>query len=107
MDTPVETYRRIVGAQPTCDPPFFAAALSGHRAGDESAARRLCGSCLRFALAVAERHAQEASTLSLLDVIQEANAGLMEAITTFPGDDLDDFLKYADLRIRQRLAVLT
>jgi DNA-directed RNA polymerase sigma subunit (sigma70/sigma32) len=106
MTTPIETYRRVVGEQPTCDAPFFADALSRYRAGDESAARLISGSCLRFALAIAEERTKAVPALALLDAIQEANAGLMEAITTFPGDDLHDFMEHARLRIHQRIDAL-
>jgi DNA-directed RNA polymerase sigma subunit (sigma70/sigma32) len=106
METPLETYRRVVAEQPTCDPPFFVEALSRYRSGDGSAARSISGSCLRFALALAEERAREAPTLDLFDVIQEANAGLMEAITTFPGAELHDFLDYARGRIQRRIADL-
>ena len=85
METPLETYRRVVSQQPACEPQFFSEALSRYRAGDESAARSISGSCLRLALAIAEEHSKEAPSSPLLDVIQEANAGLMEAITTFAG----------------------
>jgi DNA-directed RNA polymerase specialized sigma subunit len=106
METPLEIYRRVVAEQPACDAPFFSAALSRYRAGDEQAAREISGRCLRFALAVAEEHAKGALSLPLLDMVQEANVGLMEAITAYSGDDLDDFMDYARLRIQRRVAAL-
>src|SRR5438067_3295642 len=88
METPLEIYRRVVGEQPACDAPFFSEALFRYRAGNEQAAREISGRCLRFALAIAEEHAKGEPALPLLDVVQEANVGLMEAITAYSGDDL-------------------
>src|SRR5207247_1326247 len=61
METALESYRRIIAEQPTCDDRFFAQALARYRAGDESAAREISGSCLRIALQLAERHAADAA----------------------------------------------
>jgi DNA-directed RNA polymerase sigma subunit (sigma70/sigma32) len=107
METPLETYRRVVSEQPACDAQFFSEALSRYRAGDEAAGRTISGSCLRLALAIAEDRSREAPSLPLFDVIQEANAGLMEAIATFSGGELQEFLAHARQRIERRIAVLT
>src|SRR5258708_1181621 len=98
METALEIYRRPIAVQPTCDDSFFAEALARYRAGNESAARDISGSWLRLALQVVEGHSADAASPSF-DAIQEANAGLMEAITTFAGDDLQDFLQHAHERI--------
>jgi DNA-directed RNA polymerase sigma subunit (sigma70/sigma32) len=105
MATALETYRRVIAAQPTCNDSFFTEALARYRAGNESAARDISGSCLRLALQIVETHSPDPASPSF-DAIQEANAGLMEAITTFGGDDFQDFLHYAQERIQQRLAAL-
>jgi DNA-directed RNA polymerase sigma subunit (sigma70/sigma32) len=106
METALETYRRVVAEQPACDAVSFAEALARYRAGDDSAARAISGSCLRVALKVAEDQACDSRALPLFDRIQEANAGLMDAIATFPGSSLAEFLSYALERMHQRLAVL-
>jgi len=46
-----------------------------------------------YVLPIAERHAS--SGLSLLDLIQEGNLGLMRALDNFTGTRLDDFSAYA------------
>jgi DNA-directed RNA polymerase sigma subunit (sigma70/sigma32) len=106
METALEIYRRVIAAQPTCDEVFFSEALVRYRAGDQAAARDISGRCLRMALQLAEGHAADPAAPSF-DAIQEANAGLMEAITTFAGGNLQDFLHYAQVRIEQRLTSLT
>jgi DNA-directed RNA polymerase sigma subunit (sigma70/sigma32) len=105
METALETYRRVIASQPTCNDSFFTESLARYRSGDESAARDISGSCLRLALQLVEHHSADPASPSF-DAIQEANAGLMDAITTFAGDDLHDFLRYAQDRIQQRLAAL-
>src|SRR5689334_18395181 len=66
METPLETYRRIVDVQPACDAAYFSGAIARYRAGDERAAREISGRCLRFALAVAEEHLKGAPSPPLL-----------------------------------------
>ena len=107
MEPALDTYRHLVAEQPACEARFFAQALAEYRAGDESAARKLSASCLRLALKYAEEQAANGSgSVPIFDLIQEANAGLMEAITTFPGEEMQEFLRYAHERMQQRLAVL-
>jgi DNA-directed RNA polymerase specialized sigma24 family protein len=106
METPLEIYRRHLADLPACDAAFFAEALARFRAGDESAARDISARCLGLALRLGEERARELGSVEALEVVQEANRGLWEAITTFPGNDLEEFLLYAQERMQQRLAVL-
>jgi DNA-directed RNA polymerase sigma subunit (sigma70/sigma32) len=106
METPLETYRRIVAEQPVCEANWFADALGQYRAGDEAAARNISGSCLRFALQMAEERAADTRNCQLFDLIEEANGGLMEAITTYNGSDFGEFLQFAQQKITDRLNVL-
>jgi DNA-directed RNA polymerase sigma subunit (sigma70/sigma32) len=106
MQTVLENYRRFVAEQPVCDGVFFAEALGRARAGDVNAARDICGRCLRFALAAADERVKAAPSPPLFDVIEEANLALMEAITTYAGDDVQDFMTYARLRMEQRVAAV-
>src|ERR1700680_898887 len=55
MATALDTYKRTVGEQPSCDDAWFAEALDRARAGETEARRQICGSCLRIALTAAER----------------------------------------------------
>jgi RNA polymerase sigma factor (sigma-70 family) len=59
----------------------------------EPARRRLVETHIHLVLPVAERYAS--SGLSLLDLIQEGNLGLMRALEKYSGADLDDFSAYA------------
>ncbi|MBY0523306.1 MAG: hypothetical protein K2R98_07900 [Gemmataceae bacterium] len=106
MEDALEVYRRIIAEQPICESSSFADALARYRAGDEMGARTISATCLRMALQIAERRAQSFAAFSLLDLAQEANVGLMGAITTFPGDSLEEFLVFAEEKINQRLALL-
>jgi hypothetical protein len=106
METPLEIYKHHLTNLPACDAAFFAEALARYRAGDESAARDISGRCLGLALRLGEERARELGSAAILEVVQEANRGLWKAITTFAGNDLDEFLLYARERIQERLAVL-
>jgi hypothetical protein len=55
----------------------------------EVAKRRLIESKLHLVLPIAEQHAS--TGLSMLDLIQEGNLGLMRAIDSFPETHLDNF----------------
>ncbi len=61
--------------------------------GEEDATRRLLESKLILVLPIAERYLS--SGLSMLDLIQEGNLGLMRAVHDFPDTRLDDFSAYA------------
>ena len=106
METALETYRKLIDEQPTCDDVLFTNALAQFRSGDEAGARAISGSCLRLAMRIAECRAADFAEWPLLDVIHEANAGLYQAITAFPGSDLHDFLLFAEEKIDERLTVL-
>ena len=64
---------------------------SGERG--ELAERRLIEGNLHLVLPIAERH--KSGDLSMLDLIQEGNLGLMRAIKEFPKIHRDDFSGYA------------
>ncbi|HEV2730864.1 MAG TPA: sigma-70 family RNA polymerase sigma factor [Terriglobales bacterium] len=96
-DDPVEIYRReIATVSPlTMDEEahlFQEATQSGERG--EVAKRRLIESYLHLVLPIAERHASS-GRLSILELIQEGNLGLMRALEKFPETHLDDFSAYA------------
>jgi len=104
METPLELYRQQLSTLPPCDPAFFADALNRYRAGDTSAAREISGRCLRLALVLGEDRARQLGAADVLDMIQEANRGLWKAVTTYAGNDLDDFLRFANDCIQEQLA---
>jgi DNA-directed RNA polymerase sigma subunit (sigma70/sigma32) len=57
------------------------------------AERRLIEGSLHLVLPIVEQHTS--SGLSILDLIQEGNLGLIQAIAEFPKKHLDDFRGYA------------
>jgi RNA polymerase sigma factor (sigma-70 family) len=92
----LEMYRREVAkVQPLTDEEqahlFQEAAKPGEQR--ELAKRRLLESTLHLVLPIAERHVS--SGLSMLDLTQEGNLGLMRALDNFRGSRLDDFSAYA------------
>ncbi len=106
METALDTYRNQVTRLPLCDATFFAEAMARYRARDESAARDISGRCLRVALRLGEERARQLGSPDILDAVQEANRGLWKAITTFAGNDVDEFLTYAQARIQEHLPAL-
>ena len=95
-DDVVEAYRREVAnvlplTKEEASHLFQEARLSGDLG--EPAKRRLIESHLHLVLPVAERYAS--SGLSMLDLIQEGNIGLMRALERYSGADLDDFAAFA------------
>ncbi len=68
----------------------------------EVAERRLLESKLHLVLPIAERHAS--SGLSMLDLIQEGNLGLIRAVQHFPETSFDDFSTYAVACIEEAIS---
>jgi RNA polymerase primary sigma factor len=68
----------------------------------ELATRRLLESKLRLVVTIAERHSS--SGISMLDLIQEGNIGLLAAVDTFAQSASDDFSAYAATCIENAIA---
>ncbi len=95
-DDPVELYRReVANALPLTKEEAARLFQEARQSGDpgELAKRRLIENHLDLVLPVAERYAS--SGVSMLDLIQEGNLGLMRALERYSGTDLDDFSVYA------------
>src|SRR5438105_4336091 len=101
MDTPLEMYQNAISEVPDLTEQSFNDALNRYRTGDEAAARDISGGCLRLAMGIAEKYARKYSGHDLLDLIQDANGGLFLAVTTFKGDDLQQFLRYTEEKIHE------
>ena len=71
------------------------------RDGDESAKNQLIKANLRFVVSIAKRY--QASGISLLDLINEGNMGLMKAAEKFDPDQGCHFISYAVHWIRQAI----
>jgi DNA-directed RNA polymerase sigma subunit (sigma70/sigma32) len=104
-DDPVKMYRReIAKVEPLTKEEqthlFQEAGKPGEQG--EGAKRRILENTLHLVLPIAERHAS--SGLSLLDLIQEGNLGLMRALDNFSGTRLDDFSAYAAAYIEESIS---
>lgn len=107
MDTALTQYKSVVDAQPPLDDGWFAEALSQTRRGDDEARRRILGSGLRLALAVAESVAPTRPDVPFWDLVQEANAALTRSLERFAGGAAADFAAQADRDIREHLRGVT
>lgn len=107
-DDPVEVYRReIANVLPLTKEEAIHLFQEARQSGDpgEPARRRLIESHLHLVPPVAERYAS--SGLSMLDLIQEGNLGLMRALERYSGADLSDFSDYAASSIESFISEAT
>lgn len=91
----LELYKIEVAKLAPCADHNFSPRLALYRAGDEQAGRELTGSCLGMVLALVESLPELPAGLDLLETVQEANAGLVEALRTFSGTTVDEFADHA------------
>ncbi len=68
----------------------------------EKVARRLIESQLMLVVNIAQRHS--ASAVPMLELIQEGNIGLMNAVKSFAGGPIGDFAAYAAACIEDTIA---
>ena len=104
-DDPVKMYlREVANVQPLTkeeETHLFQELRKSSELG-KVAERRLLESKLHLVLPIAERHAS--SGLSMLDLIQEGNLGLIRAVQHFPETHLDDFSTYAVVCIEEAIS---
>ncbi len=80
--SPLQLYLREVGKYPLLSPEEeYALAVKHHEGGDVTAAHRLVTANLRLVVKIANDFHQ--AQINLLDLIQEGNAGLMQAVKKF------------------------
>jgi DNA-directed RNA polymerase sigma subunit (sigma70/sigma32) len=104
-DNPVMVYLRELATVPPLTEEeevrlFCESVQTGEQA--EIAKRRLLESRLPLVIPIAERYAS--SGLSMLDLIQEGNLGLMRALENFPKSGLGDFSAYASSCIEDAIS---
>ena len=104
-DNPVMVYLRELATVPPLTKEeevrlFCESVQTGEQA--EIAKRRLLESRLPLVIPIAERYAS--SGLSMLDLIQEGNLGLMRALENFPKSGFDDFSAYASSCIEDAIS---
>lgn len=98
----LNSYRSLVEEQPPLDDIWFAEALARNRQGDAQAHSAILGSCMRLALAGAERVSAERS-VDPFDLLQEANSAVKKALKTFTGSTVAEFSSYVEQMILDRL----
>ena len=103
MERDLFLYRQQIAAQPLCVDPWFQENLNRLRSGEELAGRLISGSCLRIALEIALNMDIPPAALDTFGRIEEANAGLMEAIGSLAGSSLEEFIPFASRTILGRL----
>lgn len=102
VSTAVESYRQAINHIPQATTPL-PDTLARARAGDEASIRELAGSFLHTSLELAAREFSEVPEAHHLDLIQEANAGIVAAIQAFQGKDPTDFEAHVKAAITGRL----
>src|ERR1700688_3680519 len=102
---PVKMYvRELANVQPLTTEEQIHLFREAGKSGEEGegAKRRLLENTLHLVLPIAEQHTS--SGLSMLDLIQEGNLGLMHALDNFRGNGLDDFSSYAATYIENSIS---
>jgi len=104
MQTSIEMYESQLRAiTEVCADPWFAERLAECRAWNEHAAQLICGSCLRLVLDIAKKKLRPEHYPSLLDLVQEGNAALMETVQHFQGSTAQEFLSQVMSNVERRL----
>ena len=107
MDTLVNRYRdRLTANQPERSERLFEERFTRYRNGDEAGWREISGAYLLPVLDWVESLSELPPGLSLDDAVQEANAGMVEAIHTFKGSTTDEFWEHAQATMRHWLDTL-
>jgi DNA-directed RNA polymerase sigma subunit (sigma70/sigma32) len=90
----IENYESRLGEiSDVCSDPWFHEQLSRYRSGDETALRCISERCLGRVFVIAKEHWRPGYRMTLLDLVQEGNAALVQAIDHFRGATAVDFLR--------------
>lgn len=98
---PVQLYLNEIGSTPLLTAAEEIHVARASLAGDEAARHRMINSNLRLVVMIAKRYANRG--LSLLDLIEEGNLGLMRAVEKFDPERGFRFSTYATWWIRQSI----
>ena len=98
-DDPVRYYLKEIGTIPLLTPDEELSLAQKSRAGDLNARKRLVESNLRLVVSIAKRYTGRG--MSILDLIQEGNLGLMKGVEKFEPDKGFKLSTYATWWIRQ------
>ena len=102
-DDPVKIYLKDIGKVPLLSPEEEIELAKRIQKGDEEAKNRLCESNLRLVVSLAKKHSGK-NGLSLLDLIQEGNLGLLKAVEKFDYTKGFKFSTYGTWWIRQHIS---
>jgi DNA-directed RNA polymerase sigma subunit (sigma70/sigma32) len=86
-----------------CVDPWFASELRLYRSGDKSKAQDLCGSLLHLVLEIAKKKWSPGCRLEVLDLVQEGNTVVVEALETFVGSTAQEFKEALTVRVNTKL----
>jgi RNA polymerase primary sigma factor len=100
-DASLSTYLHEISRYPLLDRETESALATKAALGDEEAVKRLVCSNLRFVVSVAKKYRDRG--LSMADLVNEGNIGLMRAAEKFDGDKGVKFITYAVWWIRQAM----
>ncbi len=101
IDDPVKMYLKEIGKVPLLDPEREQELSKRMSEGDEAAKQELVEANLRLVVSIAKRYLGKG--LFFLDLIQEGNLGLMEAVSKFDYTKGYKFSTYATWWIRQAI----
>ena len=100
METLIERYREFVSSkQPLASDEALCSRLDRYHAGEDLAWREISGSYLKPVLEFVESFPSLPRNLNLLNAVEEANVGLVDAIKTFSGTTRDEFWQHAQQTI--------
>lgn len=101
---PVADYLRQIGRTRLLTQPEERELAVRKDAGDEEAKKRLIEANLRLVVSVARRYSQASSGITLLDLIQEGNLGLIRAVDKYDHTTGFKLSTYATWWIRQAIS---
>ncbi len=99
----VQMYLREIGRVPLLTADEEKELARGIEKGDQHSREKLINSNLRLVVSIAKRYVGRSPNLTLLDLIQEGNAGLMKAVEKFDYRKGYKFSTYATWWIRQAI----
>ena len=103
MQTPLEMYEsQIRSIDLACEDPWFTQRLADCRSGDDLARTEICSSCLNLVLDLAKRRWQTGSSVDLVDLIQQGNTALVEALAGFAGSSAQEFKQHVEREVEAR-----
>ena len=102
-DDGLRDYLRVIGKIPLLTKEEEVELFTRYKNGDESAKEEIISANLRLVVHVAKKYTSRAKSLTLLDLIQEGNIGLIKAVEGFDVELGNKFSTYATWWLRQTI----